>query len=242
MDLGSGEYLIISTCLKSPYNYKNIYSFLSELGRDKIKFKEACFLEILPHEANYDLIWNGEVNELNMEVFSKDKLENHFLSSVGIVFYENILARLQVSFLDETSYEVSLVFNYTQLISEELLKENRINNATLVENVALIMFEKLTPVYGMIGVEKSVGSINSILSDEESLPVDKAFYSQPFINLELGIYEELICNSNFIKVLEGIGVYFRKEQIDDFNTFKLDNNKYKEIHLKAKEVFGTLIV
>jgi len=118
------------------------------------------------------------------------------------------------------------VFNYTKLIDEECIKEKRLAHSSLVEKIALIMFNKLVPIYGCLAVEKSVESIQSIILEESLLPINRGFYCKRFIDEGLDFYNEITKDSIFVEIIENIGFYFRRTAIDDFNNLKASSTKF----------------
>ena len=130
MYLGDGEYLIVSMCLRTPYDFKKIDSLMKEIFfNHKIDRIEATYFDILPQEANYYKIWSGEFKECDLKLFSINMLEDKFLSLLDLEFDNKIVARLQIEFLDDTWYEISMIFNFTKLIDEEKSIELKKYNA-----------------------------------------------------------------------------------------------------------------
>ena len=218
--LGHGEYLIISSCLKQPYNYLSLVSLFKQIVKYEADFLHMNLLDVKPEQANYNLIWEG-VGEFTKGNFDYDELSKYVLSSVDILFKGKIPSRLQVQFCDELSYEVSLIFNYTDLI-EEAVPNKANENCEFVEKLGLDLFYSLHPLYGLIAVEQSICGIKSIQEGECFFPSNRVFYSNMFIKQEPELFEGIYKNYSFTKILEGKGVYLRKTEISDFTLVELD--------------------
>lgn len=216
MFLGVGEYIIISSCVKGHYNNKGLIFYISCLSKYGADIKEANLLKVLPAKVRYDLIWNDEVDSLTVSSLSEEDLKNYTMSSCDIMFNGRIPARLQVNFLDDMSYEVSLLFNYSALIDEEVSPDKTKTNAELVETLGIDLFREIKPIYGMISVERSVCGMNEISSDECLLPSDKAFYSQVIVDCAKDVIEPILQKSKYVKIIENVGIFFRKTEVDDF--------------------------
>jgi hypothetical protein len=215
MNLGEGEYIIVSTCLKGPYNYKNIESFINSLNALGAICVDADFIKINPNKANYDILWNSELETFTLDKFNLNELESNLLSSVNIILKDKIKTRLQINFLDELSYEVCLLFNYTELVEELNSEERIIENLRVVEELGLILFRDVNPIYGFIAIENNVNGLVSIINGYEYMPLDKAFYNNYLISTKY-VFESITKHAVFSTVIEDCGVYFRKTQIDDF--------------------------
>jgi hypothetical protein len=231
MSLGSGEYLIVSSCLRVPYNKNNLKSLISRLDTFDAKFGSATFLKVSPEKINFNLVWKG-INELSMDSFSLNDLEGHFLSSLDIRFMEYIDGRLQVGFLDDNSYEISLIFNYTKLFEEEDDSEKILNTSKFVEEVGLVFFEEITPLYGSIGIERSVCGIKDIKKGECLFPTDKAYYSYYLYNKGLHLFESIIKSSSFFCEINNAGLYFRKTEVHDFRLLETEEEYVALSNLK----------
>lgn len=116
--------------------------------------------------------------------------------------------------MDDISYEVALVFSFQELI-DEVPKELATRHANEIEEIGLVFFEELQPLFGSIGVERSVSGIQSILRQEAAyLPADMAYYSE-------ALYEK-IKETSFVKEavllrkLESGGCYFRRNVVTDY--------------------------
>lgn len=223
MQLGNGEYLIISSCIKSPYDSSKINGLIQEIKAMDATFGVVNLLNINPKKVDYNLVWEG-IDDFSTS-FSMDFLNQYVLSTLELRFNNGIPARLQVMFLDELSYEVSLIFNYTQLIDEENDNHVRTMRLEFIEKVALFCFEKLNPLYGTYGVERGVEAIESLIENAPGLPCDKVFYNKKLINKSITLLE-LINGSKFSKEYSE-GVYFRNSDLDDFQLVENDEQRMK---------------
>ncbi|MEZ2658779.1 hypothetical protein ACBP89_11915, partial [Aneurinibacillus aneurinilyticus] len=179
----------------------------------------------------YNLVWEG-IEDFSTS-FSMDLLNQFVLSTLELRFNSGTPARLQVMFLDELSYEVSLIFNYTQLIDEEHDIRIRTTRLEFIERVALVCFEKLLPLYGTYGVERSVEGIESLIENAPGLPCDKVFYNKKLINKSSTVLE-LINGAKYSKE-NGVGVYFRNSGLDDFQLVESD-----ELRMELNELLKLL--
>ena len=133
-----------------------------------------------------------------------------------------------------------MIFNYTQLIEEENKIENKVKNAIFVEGIGLHIFKRLAPILGKICIESSMSSISSIIDREESLPIDRAFYSKYFFDKQPELFNILVNSDCFIKEIEDIGIYFRKGKEEDFIIKKMDSIMYEEIFSRVVVVLKEL--
>jgi hypothetical protein len=231
MQIGQGEYLIISSCIKSPYDSSKINWLIQEIESINATFGNMNLLKINPKKVNYNLVWEG-VEDFTTS-FSLDLLDQFVLSTLELRFNNGIPARLQVMFLDELSYDVSLIFNYTQLIDEETDIHSRTKRLEFIEKIVLVCFEQLLPLYGTYGVERSVEGIESLIENAQGLPYDKVFYNKQLINKSITLLE-LIDNANYSKE-NSVGVYFRNSNLDDFQLVESD-----ELRMKLNELLKAL--
>jgi|GEM_PF-1811995 len=223
MQLGNGEYLIISSCIKAPYDSSKINGLIEEIKAMHAIFGVVNLLNIHPKKVNYHLVWEG-IDDFSTS-FSLDLLNQCVLSTLELRFNNGIPARLQVMFLDELSYEVSLIFNYTQLIDEENDNHVRTMRLEFIEKMALVCFEKLNPLYGTYGVERGVEAIGSLIKNASGLPCDKVFYNKTLINKSITL-SELISGAKFSKKCNE-GVYFRNSDLDDFQLVENEEQRMK---------------
>ncbi|WP_139129283.1 hypothetical protein, partial [Paenibacillus nuruki] len=170
MDLGYGEYINISACLRMPYNTSKVFELLNELELKNTQFQEVTILLISPSVVNYDLVWEG-AEEITQN-FSYKLLEQYVLSSLDMVIDHCIPARMIINFLDTDSYEVSISLNF-QKIEEETQQIIRQEKFKHIEQLALNIFKAISPVYALLGIEKSVIGLNGIINDFFSFPTDK---------------------------------------------------------------------
>ncbi|MBA4495504.1 hypothetical protein ACFO25_19520 [Paenactinomyces guangxiensis] len=229
MNLRAGEYLIVSSCIKVPYTVKNLISLISKLQLFDVQFGGANFLNIAPEEANFEMLWNG-VDEVALDTFTIEDLECYFLSSLEIRFNDDIHARLDINFLDEYSYEVSIIFNYTELIAEESSFEKTLERSKFVEDVGIVLFEEMDPLYGCIGVERSVCGIKAIRNRECNFPSDRAYYSPQLYNKDLRLFKDIVSRSSFFHELGNGGCYFRKTELNNYNL--LESNDENDLFYK----------
>lgn len=211
MDLGSGEYLIISNCIKMPYSALKLTEFLKSIESEIETIERIVYFESEAGCINYDIVWEG------LETFSKDLFDykdiSRFpLSSVDVKFIDGMVGRIQIMFLDEFSYEVSFITNYTEAFEECRVNELKITNAEKIEQLALKMFRFLKPVYGFIGVEISSEGLAELKLDKTLLPLEKVFVSDEVSdsNIQANVDEFKYC-----KTLEN-GIYLRNSEVDDY--------------------------
>ncbi|MFS0837397.1 hypothetical protein [Paenibacillus sp. 1P03SA] len=231
MDLGSGEYVIISSCLKSPYDLEKIKKLITNLMSFSVDFDETCYLKTSPSTVSFNEVWEG-VEDFTAG-FSYDLVSVNVLSSVDMIFLKEIPARLNIMFLDEESYEVSLSLNYSELIEEEIDCSQKKRKCDFLERLALTLFESLNPIYGMLGIESSVVGLKDISTGGVTLPLDKVFFNNSCINDKTKLLE-IISSAHFFKECDPIGIYFRYSEVDDFRSFKSEEYRpvfEKLIHL-----------
>lgn len=231
MQIGHGEYLIISSCIKSPYDSSKINGLIQEIKDVGAAFGHVNLLNISPEKVDYNLVWEG-IEDFSSS-FSMDLLNQFVLSTLELSFNNGIPARLQIMFLDELSYEVSLIFNYSKLIDEEHDIQVRTKHLEFIENFALNCFEKLLPLYGTYGVERGVEGIESLIENAPGLPCDKVFYNNKFINQSILLLE--LINGAIHSKENSVGVYFRNSDMDDFQFVESD-----ELRMQLNEMLKSL--
>lgn len=145
-----------------------------------VDFHETCYLKSSPSTESYNEVWEG-VEDFTTS-FSCDLLSANVLSSVYMIFEDEIPARLNIMFLDEDSYEVSLSFNYTELIEEENDSLQRKRKCDFIEHLALTLFESLSPIYGVVGIESNVVGFKDISNGVFTLSIDTVFFNTTCIN------------------------------------------------------------
>ncbi|MFD0677388.1 MULTISPECIES: hypothetical protein [unclassified Paenibacillus] len=208
MDLGYGEYLIISACLNSKYDYKKIEALILGLSKKGMECIDVCYLGVNPKTVTYEDIWNGVENHISND-FSVDDLVSGVLSFLECKFTNGLNCRINVSFLDELSYEVSLSFNYSDVTTS--------NNLSFIEHVGLISFEALKPAFGVIGIERSVCGVKALIEDVCELPTDRAFYSGYLYESAKNEFNRIFKQADFIKEIPNTGIYFRKNAVSEFS-------------------------
>lgn len=216
MNLDCGEYLLVSTCLNTPYDYKKVEAFIESLDMMKVEYLEADFIEIKPDKASYDLIFNEPFKTVTFRKFEVSALSEYLVSSLDFMLNDKISMRLQVIFLDELSYEICLIFNHDELAGESISEEKAEDNLKFIEDLALKLFEIIIPLYGIVAIENSVVGLLSVVQDDYYLPVDKVFYNGSLVTDEDYVWAENIHSSIFVKKLRS-GVYLRKTKIGDFS-------------------------
>lgn len=149
MDMGSGEFVSISGCILLPYKPQGLTNFLRHLLTFGTTLSSTTFIDIIPEQVTYDLVWNG-LPELCFDSFDFEYLNRFVLSDVDISF-GTIPARLQVQFSDDLSYQINLHFN-SEIVAQEKTKIHWSHN---IEKIALEFFALLTPVYGCMGIERT---------------------------------------------------------------------------------------
>lgn len=226
MLIGNGEYLIISSCLKNPYDCNKIVGLIEEFRRIGATFGQANLLKINPEKVDYNIVWEG-IEDFSAHL-SIGLLHQYVLSTLELKFNNGIPARLQVMFVDELSYEVSLIFNYTQLIDEERETNLRTTRLGFIESIALVVFEILVPLYGTFGVERSIEGIESIIQNNLGLPSDKVFYNKKIIS-KFNDFKNLVKNVKYSQE-NNAGVYFRNSCLDDFQLVENEEIQITKLH------------
>lgn len=216
MNLDYGEYLMVSACLNTPYDYRKVEAFLESLDMMKVEHLEADFIEIKPDKAGYDLIFNESFKTATFRKFEVSVLSEYLVSSLNFMLNDKINMRLKVIFLDELSYEICLIFNHDELAGESISEESAEDNLKFVEELALKLFEIINPLYGIVAVENSVTGLLLSVQDDYYLPVDKVFYNHSLVTDEDDVWAENIHSSIFVKKLWN-GIYLRKTKIGDFS-------------------------
>ncbi|MBD1373705.1 hypothetical protein IC620_15270 [Hazenella sp. IB182357] len=220
MSLGNGYYLCVSTCNTGIYNVERLEALITKLKTFGVNYESAHFLEIRPEESTYERLWDG-VDERSDHIFSIDKLRKFFLSSLDLRL-NNVLMRLVITFLDEVSYEVSLIMNYSELFESEPSSPRSVEIATRIEGLGLFLFEELDPIYGYIGIERGVYGIKDINEGSGIIENDRLYFNHK-------IYDKIkecidiqktysFCHRNKLG-----GCYVRKTDVNDYTLDYKDN-------------------
>lgn len=211
MDLGSGEYLIISNCIKMPYSTLKLTEFLKSIEIEIEIIERIVYFDSEADCINYNIVWEG-LETLSKDSFDYNDVSRFPLSSLDVKFIDGMVGRIQITFLDEFSYEVSFITNYTEEFEECHVKELKITNAEKVEQLALKMFKYLKPVYGYIGVEISSEGLAELKSDKTLLPLEKVFVSDEVSDSDI---QAKVDEFKYCKTLEN-GIYLRNSEVDDY--------------------------
>lgn len=233
MNLDFGEYLLVSACLNTPYDYRKVEAFLESLDMMNFEYLEADFIEIKPDKASYDLIFNETFQIMTFRKFEVSALREYLVSSLDFMLIDKIRMRLQVTFLDELSYEICMIFNHDELTGEAISEERVANNLKFIEELALKYFEIINPLYGIIAVENSVTGLLLAAQDDYYLPVDKVFYNNSLVADEDDVWSEYIHSSIFVKKLRN-GIYLRKAKIGGFSIEAAGDNTDLQKLVKAR--------
>ncbi len=211
MDLGLGEYLIISNCIEMSFDTFGIREFLKAIESEIEKVDSIVFFNSESNQINYDLVWEG-LETFSKNTFDYNDVSQYPLSSIDIKFKNGIVGRLIVTFLDEISYEISFVTNYTEAFEECDNTELKVKRAERVEQLAFQMFNSLKPVYGSIGVETSSEGLVELKLNNSLFPIEKVYYSYKICNSNNQLnYNDFKFNKNLTN-----GIYLRNSNVDDY--------------------------
>jgi hypothetical protein len=211
MDLGCGEYLIISNCIEMPFDNQKLIELLKSIESDIENMNSIVFFNYEPDKINYELVWEG-LETFSKNMFDYNDLSKYPLSSIDIKFKNGMVGRLMVGFLDDISYEISFITNYSEAFEEFDNSQLRSRNAEKIEQLAFKMFNSLKPVYGCIGVEIDIYGLRELKFDKSLFPIERVYYSNG------------ICDSNklfsfgdfqFSKNLTH-GIYLRNLVVDEY--------------------------
>lgn len=209
MSIGDGEFIVISTCNRAPYQHERIRQTLSELISLGVIFREGTLLNICPKAVSFSSVWKG-VEEIPLKILELSRIDSHCLSNLEFIWMD-VPFRLNLQFLDEESYEVSVVCSY-----ETITAQSTDNGFKSVEQLALKMFENLQPVFGCIGVERSVDGLDCVRQGDCFLPVDKSFYNAALLLFAPDVELALRKYANYQSNIDDVGCYFRLTDLADY--------------------------
>lgn len=224
MNLGNGEYLMISNCMNMPYKASKIINFLESIDSEIIVIDSIICFDTPVNSINYQLVWNG-VKVKEMKKFKYDYLDQYPLSSLDIKFINGLIGRIQINFLDIESYEISFLTNYSEIFEECNNEELVASYTNYIEKLGYKMFEYLNPIYGVIGIEVICEGLKDLKKNKENLPCEKVYFSNEILNMQkLDETNKLF----FLKKLI-YGSYFRHSEVSNYS-YKCSNLEKNEIY------------
>lgn len=145
-----GEYYCINGCFSYPMDITGIKNLIEQLpGINRIE-QIVCY-DVYPNKFSYHKAMD---EEYEIKKGSISSIETMTLLSLDFFYYE-LSCQLQVSFLDDCYYCISLVYSAEKRISEE--------QATSLKKC---FYSTLKPVYGNDGDEKCITSLKDIEKDD----------------------------------------------------------------------------
>lgn len=211
MSIGDGEFIVISTCNRAPYQKDRVRQTLTELTSLGAIFKEGALLDISPKVVSFSAVWEG-VEEIRFKTLDLSQIDSYCLSYVEFIWMD-VPFRLNMQFLDEESYEVSVACSY-----EIISVQSKDNGFKYVEQLALKIFENLRSVFGCIGVERGVDGLDCVRQGDCFLPVDKSFYNAALLQFAPEVQTALRKHARFQTNIDDVGCYFR---LTDLANYKL---------------------
>ncbi len=194
-----------------PFDNPKLIELLKSIESDIEYMDSIVFFNYEPNKINYELVWEGlEIFSKNM--FDYNDLSKYPLSSIDIKLKNGMVGRLMVGFLDDISYEISFITNYSEAFEECYNSQLRSKNAGKIELLAFQMFDSLKSVYECIGVEIDIYGLRELKFDKSLFPIERVYYSNG------------ICDSNklfsfgdfqFSKNLKH-GIYLRNLVVDEY--------------------------
>ena len=145
MYLGAGSFLCISCCILDKYDSTLIKALVYKIQDWDSNIVDSSYRCIHPDIVNYENMMDG-VNTIEKKGLIEDDLNKYVLWEIGFILQKNIATRLFVSFLDKRSYEICLLFNYSDLIEFETDKKALHKISKLIEKKAFDMFEIVKPL------------------------------------------------------------------------------------------------
>ena len=141
MSLGAGSYLIVSCCMVDKYDLNLIKKFTRKIQEWNVDIVDLTYREINPNIVNYDIIERyDDFPYVEKKVFIENDLNKYVLLNLDFILQENIPVNCCIYFFDNYSYEICLMFNYSELIEFEQ-NENKLQaHARLIEEKAFSIF------------------------------------------------------------------------------------------------------
>lgn len=226
MSIGDGEFIVISTCNRAPYQQDRFRQTLTELTSLGVIFREGALLDISPKAVSFSAVWEG-VEEIPFKTLDLSQIDSHCLAHVEFIWMD-VPFRLNMQFLDEESYEVSVVCSYETISAQSID-----NGFKRVEQLALKIFENLRPVFGCIGVERSVDGLDCVRQGDCFLPVDKSFYNAALLQFAPDVRTALREHASFQSNIDDVGCYFRLTDLADYKLIEPEMLQEKVERLKA---------
>lgn len=187
-----GEYYCINGCLSYPMDMTRIKDFIHQLPKTS-KVEQIICYDIHPNAFSYQ---NAMDEEYEIKKGRISSLETTTLLSLDF-FYCELSCQLQVSFLDNCYYCISLVYSAEKIFSCE--KES---------NLKKFFYSTLKPIYGNDGNEKWLVSLNDIQKDDYSIFDNNFYISRGFC--ERMNNDFLNAGSDTITILKD-GIYCMKQ-------------------------------
>lgn len=214
MDLGLGEYLVISNCMKIPYNKNSIADLVNFFSKQAFIFDIELFSIKKEENIFYNKVLDG-IEIIQKTEFVYEDLLKYPLESLYIKLKNGLLFRIYVSFIDETTYEVALITNYTQNIEEISNMQKKKEISKYIEKIAETAFFYLSPIYANIGIEYNVKTIEELRLTENILS-DRVYISRKILDTDINFLKKK--SKYFYETKEGI--YLRNSQIHEYYLYE----------------------
>ena len=187
-----GEYYCINGCFSYPMDMTRIKLFIEELPKIS-KIEQIICYDVHPNAFSYRKAMDEEYDIKKGEIPS---LETTTLLRLDF-FYCELSCRLQVSFLDNCYYCISLVYSAEKTFSYE-------KDLSLKK----FFYSTLKPIYGNDGCEKWVISLKDIQRDDDLVFSNNFYISGEVCERMNNVFFHV--GSNTIAVLKD-GIYCMKQ-------------------------------
>ena len=175
MNLGNGEYLVISNCIRMPYKQLGLLELLKNIESEIKIIDNLSWFDTSINSINYELVWNGLKN-YKIDKFNYEDLIKFPLSSLDIKFNNGLIGRIQIEFLDKESYELSFITNYTEIFEESIMREQVEIYANYIEELGKLAKENINfshsnKIGGSYTIEGTQWTIASMVGQEAGIPL-----------------------------------------------------------------------
>lgn len=187
-----GEYYCINGCFAYPIEMTRIKKFIEQLPKINRIDQIVCY-DIYPNKFSYQKAMD---EEYEIKKGGTSLLETTTLLSLDFFYYE-LSCQLQVAFLDNCYYCISLVYS----------AEKRISNEKAL-NLKKCFYSTLNPVYGNDGYEKWIISLKDIQKDDCSILSNNFYISRELCERMTNVF--LNVRSDTVTILKD-GIYCTKQ-------------------------------
>ena len=187
-----GEYYCINGCFSYPVDMTRIKKFIYELPEISKIEKIICY-DVHPNAFSYQ---NAMDEEYEIKEGNISSLETTTLLSLDF-FYCELSCQLQVSFLDDCYYCITLAYSAEKFFSYEKAL-----------SLKKFFYSTLKPIYGNDGYEKGVISLKDIQRDDDLVFNNNFYISSELCKKMNNVF--LNVGSDTVAVLED-GIYCMKQ-------------------------------